>query len=138
MTSRGTHHPRGARASRSGVRARATRSSLPRPRFVLLALLRFLLTSVSQPVKAATASGVHLMTWRVETKGSFARRQVYIAEGLDETTFLLLVLFLPLLLFSSSGFLRRPDEYYKSLFSCPATRGITRAHLPGLSRKRRS
>lgn len=32
------------------------------------------------------------MTRRVETKGSFARRQVYTDEGLDETTFLLLVL----------------------------------------------
>lgn len=71
-----------------------------RPRFVLLPLFRFLLLSVSQLVKAATASSVHLMTWRVETKGSFARWQVYTAEGLDETTFLLL--FLPASPFSSS------------------------------------
>lgn len=63
-----------------------------RSRFVLLPLFRFLLPSVSQLVKAVTASGVHLMTWRVETKGSFARRQVYTAEGLGETTFLLVLL----------------------------------------------
>lgn len=61
-------------------------------RFVLLPLFRFLLLSVSQLVRAANAPGVHLMTRRVETKGSFARRQVYTDEGLDETTFLLLVL----------------------------------------------
>lgn len=56
-----------------------------RTRFVLLSLFRFLLLSVSQLVKTATALGAHLMTRRVETKDSFAKRQVYVADKLDET-----------------------------------------------------
>lgn len=56
-----------------------------RTRFVLLSLFRFLLLSVSQLVKTAAALGARLMTRRVETKDSFAKRQVYVADKLDET-----------------------------------------------------
>lgn len=56
-----------------------------RTRFVLLSLFRFLLLSVSQLVKTAAALGARLMTRRGETKDSFAKRQVYVADKLDET-----------------------------------------------------
>jgi len=77
-----------------------------RARFVLLSLFRFLLLSVSQLVKPAAALVVRLMTRRVETKGSFAKRQVHAAEELDEETALSFASLASIHAFSLRGLLR--------------------------------